>query len=167
MTSATGQTERSGFTLLELVLVMLIITTVLGGAAVSLRGFFVSRKAEETAVRIVSLARYARSMAVSEGRTYRLVFDGHGRSFYLVARENGEFRRLRTGLGRSFSVPDEVTLELLLEDAWSGRNYISFHPDGLTEPAAVRLTDLKGGVVEVRCASPTELFAISSPEEPL
>lgn len=157
--------ERGGFTLLELVLVMLIICTVLGAASASLRGFFVSRQTDDTAVRIVSLARLARSMAVSEGRTYRLAFGRERREFHLEAREQGGFRRPRTGLGRTFEVPDEVRLELLLAGEEPDRDYLEFSPDGLTEPATVRLTDIKGDVIEVTCAGPTDSFAITEPED--
>jgi type II secretion system protein H len=155
---------RGGFTLLELVLVMLIICTVLGAASASLRGFFVSRRTDDTAVRIVALARLARSMAVSEGRVYRLAFGRKEREFYLVAREEGGFRRPRSGLGRIFEVPDEVSLELLREAAGE-RDHVSFFPDGRAEPAAIRLTDIKGGIVEVRCAAPAEPFVITDPED--
>jgi len=167
-TLSTGPNKvpsRYGFTLLELVLVMVIICTVLGAASASLRGFFVSRKSDDTAVRIVSLARLARSMAVSEGRTYRLVFDRDEREFYLAAREQGGFQRPRTGLGRTTRVPDEVRLEVLLADDRAGHSYLEFSPDGLTEPAAVRLTDIKGDVIEVTCAAPTEPFVITEPED--
>lgn len=144
---------------------MLIICTVLGAASASLRGFFVSRKTDDVAVRIVSLCRLARSMAVSEGRVYRLVFDGHGRAFYLTAQEEGAFRQPRTGLGRRFRLPDEVDLELYVSGVSAGRDYVDFFPDGRAEPATVRLTDIKGGLVEVTCAAPSEPFAVTSPED--
>jgi type II secretion system protein H len=167
MTLTTGPHDsasaRHGFTLLELVLVMVIICTVLGMASVSLRGFFVSRKIDDTAVRIVSLARLARSAAVSEGRDYRLVFDREGRRFYLARREQGGFRRPRAALGRAFRLPEEVSLELITQSA-SRRDHLTFSPDGRAEPATVRLTDIKGGVLEVRCQAPTEHFVIADRE---
>lgn len=162
---ANSQADRQGFTLLELVLVMLIICTVLGAASASLRGFFVSRKTDDTAVRIVSLTRLARTMAVSEGRVYRLVFDLEGRTFYLTAQQQGGFSRLQTALGRPFRVPDEVDLSIEVAGAPSGCGYLDFTPDGLAEPATVRLRDIKGGVLEVTCAAPTEPFVVTSPED--
>jgi type II secretion system protein H len=160
---ASREARRAGFTLLELVLVMVIICTVLGATSASLRGFFVSRRTDDTAARIVSLARLARSMAVSEGRPYRLVFDVPERVFYLTAREQGGFRRPRTGLGRAFVVPDGADLELRVGGA--GRDFVTFYPEGLAEPATIRLTDIKGGLVEVSCLAPTEPFAVTSQQE--
>src|SRR3972149_3661562 len=70
------QSERSvGFTLLELILVMVILSTVLAMAAPSLRGFFASRQIQDAAAQILALTQFARSQAVSEGTTYRLNFD--------------------------------------------------------------------------------------------
>jgi type II secretion system protein H len=161
----TGPRNSRGFTLLELVLVMVIICTVLGAASVSLRGFFVSRKTHDTAARIVSLARLARSMAVSEGRPYRLVFDAARGAFYVTAQRRGGFAPPRNGLGRALRLPDEVDLQLEVPGAAGERDYVEFTPDGRAEPAVVRLTDIKGGVLEVRCAAPTEPFVVASPEE--
>ncbi len=161
----TGPRNKSGFTLLELVLVMVIICTVLGAASASLRGFFVSRKTDDVAVRILSLARLARSAAVSEGRPYRLVFDAGEGAFYLAAQRRGGFTRPRGGPGRAFRLPDEVSLGLEVPGAAGGRDYVEFTPDGRAEPATVRLTDIQGGVIEVRCAAPTEPFVVTSPQE--
>jgi len=147
------------------VLVMLIICTLLGMAAPSLRGFFVSRKTEDTASRIVSLTRLARSMAVSEGRVYRLVFDNEARSFYLVAEGAGGFQRPHTGMYKPFRTPDEVRLALQAPGAPPGRNYLEFLPDGRVEVASVRIEDMKGGAVLVRCDAPTEQFRITPAED--
>jgi type II secretion system protein H len=156
-----------GFTLLELVLVMVIICTLLGAAAPSLRGFFVSRRTDDAAARIVALTRLARSQAVAEGRIYRLAFDGRQRSCFLEAQRGGGFERLRSSLGRAFRLPDDIQVDMQLAGAVPGQDYVEFFPDGTAEPALIRLTDIKGDVVEVSCPAPTELFSISRPEDEL
>lgn len=164
--SPTGRSDsRGGFTLLELVLVMLIICTVLAAASPSLRGFFVSRKTDDTATRIVSLTRLARSRAVSRGRLYRLTFDRRQRVFYLTTRRPEGFVRPSAGPGRSFPVPEEVELELRVPGRGAGTDHVDFFPDGRVEPALVRLTDIKGGAVEVVCRAPTQPFVVVSAEE--
>ena len=95
-----------GFTLLELVLVMLIICTMLAMAAPSLRGFLSSRQAGEAAGQIVALTRFARSKAAVEGRSYRLNLDASQRTYWLTIEDGGSFRRLANEFGRTFSLPE-------------------------------------------------------------
>ena len=78
-----------GFTLLELILVMVILSTVLAMAAPSLRGFFASRKTHDTAAQILALTQFARSQAISEGIVYRLNFDTRQRTYWLTAQQAG------------------------------------------------------------------------------
>src|SRR5947207_6133930 len=66
--------HRRGFTLLELVVVMLILTVMLAMVAPSLSGFGRGRQAEQAAANILALSRWAREQAISDGRVYRLNF---------------------------------------------------------------------------------------------
>jgi len=59
--------KRAGFTLVELLLVMALLTTVFALAAPSLAGFFRGRTLDNEARRFLSLTRYAQTRAVSEG----------------------------------------------------------------------------------------------------
>ena len=153
--------RRSGFTLLELVLVMVIICTLLGAASPSLRGFFVSRKTDDTAARIAATTRLARSRAISEGRVYRLNFDLRERTFFLTVLDEGGFRQIESSLGVPFRLPEEV--QVSIAGAYGSRAYLDFFPDGRTETATIRVTDVKGGVAEVICAAPTEAFVVRQP----
>jgi Tfp pilus assembly protein FimT len=151
--------------LLEVVLVMVIICTLLGAAAPSLRGFFVSRQTDDTATRILALTRLGRSRAVSEGCTYRLVLDNEGRIFFLSTARPQGFQQIQSSLGRPFSLPDGVDLKLHVSDAPADRDYVDFFPDGRTQPAEILLRDMKGGVVSITCRTPAELFIVETPEE--
>lgn len=112
--STTGRrADRTagGFTLIELILVMMLICTVLGMAAPSLRGFFQSHQATDAAGQIVALAQYARTQAASEGRTYRLNFDTQGGQYWLTAQDGASFAVLGREFGRTFALPEGVTFE--------------------------------------------------------
>jgi Tfp pilus assembly protein FimT len=148
-----------------LVLVMVIICALLGAAAPSLRGFFISRRTDDAAARIAALARLARSQAVAEGRIYRLAFDPRGRSCYIATQRESGFERPRSSMGRPFRLPDDVEVELAVVGTTMERDYVQFMPDGRAEQATIRLTDIKGGVLEVTCAAPTELFTVSRGED--
>ena len=67
ITRRTHHGKVRGFTLLELILVMVILSTVLAMAAPSLSGFFGSRQTHDTAAQILALTQLARSQAISEG----------------------------------------------------------------------------------------------------
>ncbi|MBM4024858.1 MAG: prepilin-type N-terminal cleavage/methylation domain-containing protein, partial [Planctomycetes bacterium] len=71
-TSSRQPGAGRGMTLLELILVLIILSTVLALAAPSLRGFFASRRIDGAAAQILALTQWARSQAVSEGIVYRL-----------------------------------------------------------------------------------------------
>lgn len=75
MTSRTGRSNpaaASGFTLLELVLVMLLVAVALAISAPTLRGFRQAHDLDGHARSVVALTTWARTQAVSEGRTYVL-----------------------------------------------------------------------------------------------
>ena len=155
----------AGFTLLELILVMVIICTVLAMAAPSLRGFFASRQTADAAAQIVALTQWARSQAVAEGRTYRLNFDVEAGTYWLTSQEGGAFRPLQCEFGRVFSLPEGTRIR------WDGTSEdlshtrILFYPNGRTQETAVRLTGHQGEVVEIACPSPTEPFRVIMPSE--
>ncbi len=163
MTSLTGpKTERrsAGFTLLELVLVMVVICTVLAMAAPSLQGFFASRQTEDAAAQIVVLTQFARTQAVSEGRVYRVNFDIEAGTYWLTTQEGGAFRELDSEFGRIFSLPEGTIARWLVQPGQTPRSCVTFHPDGRTEAATVRLTGRKGDVFDITCLSPAERFHV-------
>lgn len=88
MISQTGHKNgnvrcRSGFTLIELILVMAMLLIVLGVAFPSLTGFFRGRNLDSEARRFLSLTRYGQSRAVSEGVPVILWIDARVKSYGL------------------------------------------------------------------------------------
>ena len=47
-----------------------------------------------------------------------------------------------------------------MDGADEDRDYVSFFPDGRTEPATITLSGVQGEHVEIKCVSPTESFRI-------
>ena len=156
----------SGFTLLELILVMVIISTVLAMAAPSLRGFFSSRKIHDAAANILSLVRYARSQAISEGMTYRLNFNAEKGVYWLTSNRDGAFSVLDNEFGREFLLPDDTAVALEKEDdKKKTETYITFFPQGIAECATITLTDRTGEVIKILSPSPAEAYRIIKAEE--
>lgn len=154
-----------GFTLLELVLVMVILCTVLAMAAPSLRGFFASCETSDAAAQLVALTQLARSQAIAEGRVYRLNLDVQRRTYWLTVQEQGAFRELYSEFGRVFSLPKDTLIELENIPKYGSDHYVEFSPQGRTQAGTIRLTNRRGDVFEITCFSPTELFSVVIPEE--
>ena len=153
-----------GMTLLELILVMLILSTVLAMAAPSLRGFFASRRIDDAAVQILALTQFARSQAITEGIVYRLNVDTHDRVYWLTAQKAGVFEKLETEFGQVYTLPKDVELDLEDFDQKDKDVFLTFSPHGTVTAGLIRLTDRSGRVVEVSCPSVTETFSIVEPK---
>ncbi len=152
-------------TLLELILVMTILSTILAMAAPSLRGFFTSRRGDETAAQILALTQFARSQAVSEGIAYRLHFDVQKRECWLTAQKAGTFEPLDTGFGQTFIIPNDLVIELEDVEQEDRDVFLTFSPYGTVTPATIRLIDRRGRALEVTCPTVTESFSIVESEE--
>lgn len=149
-----------GMTLLELILVMVILSTVLGMAAPSLRGFFTSRRGDDAAAQILALTQFARSQAVSEGIIYRLNFDTQERTCWLTAQKSGTYERLLTGFGKAYTIPKDLALELEDAQKEDRDTFLVFTPYGTVTAATIRLIDRRGRALEIACPTVTESFSI-------
>ncbi|HUS90900.1 MAG TPA: GspH/FimT family pseudopilin [Phycisphaerae bacterium] len=174
MTSTTGPSadrpSRGGFTLLELIAVLVLISTVLAMAAPSLRGFVRGRQTADLAARVLALTRLARSRAVSLGCVHRLNVDAEEGVFWLSVQQRGAFVEIETGPGRRHRVPAGVSIALAEPSATEKTQevpYVQFHPDGRCEPATIELAGGEDDVLQVICASPSEGFEVVRPEEGL
>jgi len=170
MTSATGKKTdrtRGGFTLLELIVVLVLLSTVLAIAAPSLRGFARGRQTSDTAARILALTRLARSRSASWGCPMRLNLDPDQREYWLTMQTGGVWVELEGDLGRRHELPVGVTMQLDLPwlDDRPDESYVQFHPDGRCDEATIQLTGGQGEVYQVTCPSPSERFRIIQPEE--
>jgi Tfp pilus assembly protein FimT len=138
-------------------------------AAPSLRGFFASRKAHDAAAGILSLIRYARSQAITEGWNYRLNLDSGGGAYWLTVNEAGGYANLDTDMGRKFLLPEFTTMELEMEDDTekdedAETDYIEFYPKGYADVCIIRLFDQNGDEVDVLARTPAERYHVVVPE---
>jgi len=162
MTAQCRQPDsRRGLTLLELILVMVILSTVLAMAAPSLRGFFASRRGDDAAAQILALTQFARSQAISEGLIYRLNFDTRERTCWLTVQKAGTFERLETGFGKAYSVPKDLVIMLEGIEQEDRDVFVQFTPYGTVTAATIRLIDRRGRALEIACPTVTESFSIT------
>jgi type II secretion system protein H len=154
---------QPGFTLLELVLVMVIACTALALAAPSMTGWRRGAQLRGKAEEFLAMARLARTQAITNATTYRVVLDVNTATFRLTVQQGDQFVDVNDTLSQPITVPEGSKVELTKSEttsqmAGSSSDGITFYPNGRTEPAKVRFSDDAGRVFEVECVSPAEYF---------
>jgi Tfp pilus assembly protein FimT len=143
MTFATGtcRNKGGGFTLIELVLVMVIMIVVLGTVFPSLKGFFHARNLDNEARQFLSLTRYGQARAIAEGIPVELWINPRLATYglntlpgYTESQTNPVNYALDSTVQIAFSAPSSV---LTRSNMWtptpgqnSGLARIRFQPDG-------------------------------------
>jgi type II secretion system protein H len=155
--------RQSGFTLLELVLVMLIITIVLGMAAPSMRGWRRATNLKGAAEDFITVTRYARVQAVSSGSIHRVVLEPASGRYYVTVQSGQNFVAMDSNLS-SGTVPSDFHAQWADQQS-AERGYVEFQPNGRAQAARVRFSSDFGEQVEVECASPAESFRMVDPTE--
>jgi type II secretion system protein H len=157
-----SQSAHRGFTLLELVFVLVIICTVLAMAAPSLRGWSQGSRLRDTADALLATTRLARTQAVATGQVHRLNIDPANGQYQLVVQQGEEFVPVAGGFGAPSMLPEGYRIELA-QALPAGDSSISFTPTGRTQPARIRITSEQGESVEIECTTPAELFRVVGP----
>lgn len=132
-----------GFTLIELILVMGILSAVVVVSAPSLSRFFYGQALGDEVRRFLTLTEYAKSQAVSTGIPYMLWIEPATGS-YGLQKESGFEIETNTDehdypeIG--FQVDDEIKIELLpTRTTNNGMVYIYFKPDGTIDQQDIQL----------------------------
>ncbi len=135
--------NQRGFTLVELVIVILVIGIVAAVTVPRVGGMLDRRKMERSINVLRGMTRYLQSRAATTKRIYRLTFDLDKQmvsACYLMA-EGCQIDRNR--ITRDYRFPD--TIEILdvvnaagekIQDGQAGTH---FHPSGLVEPSLIHL----------------------------
>jgi len=154
---------RRGFTLIEMILVLLLIAVVAGIVTPNLRNFSAGAKLRDSADQFLALTRLARVQAISTGQVHRVTLDTAGNRCVVAAEattpQGQELKEISAGMDGSFIIPDGVQIQMN-DPQRTPKNYVQFFPNGRTQAAKVRfsMTD-SNAYIEVECVAPAEGFA--------
>jgi len=126
--------NKKGFTLIEIIVVVLLISLIAGMSVMSFSKALPSQKLEATAREMIAGFRQARSTAVTAGRWQVLFINIEGRSFGIE------------GSGQTRTIPDSVSVKVIDaingEITQGGYRFV-FSPVGVAEGGTVVLSSGK------------------------
>jgi Tfp pilus assembly protein FimT len=171
-TTVKRDVRKSGFTLVELVLVMGIIFVLATVVAPRFSDFVPALRVKTTADRLFAWAQKARADAATTGFRHRLVFDTRSNGFWIdyearPFKDAGKFTRAAGG-GDEEPIPDDVKLETLdgfdRDPANTALKVLEFRPDG-TVPADAKivLSNDREDRVTIKIAAATSRISIETP----
>ncbi len=148
--------DNFGFTLIELVVVLTIITIALGMAAPSLRGWSDGAKLRDATDQFIATTQYARNQAVLSASEHRITIDSSSTA-YALERQSGTTSEALAG---DWGQPAELPVHFSIQIISGGENgAIVFYPDARSAPAVVRITSARGEIIDIASAFPAAPFA--------
>jgi prepilin-type N-terminal cleavage/methylation domain-containing protein len=145
-----GDRERIklGFTLTEVLVVVLLLGILLGIAAPRMTSSFYGLQLSTGSRDIIALSRYAGQRAVLYEVCYRINFDRTNGKYWLTYQKEpladpGNYERLHTSLGRIHSLPEKVNILRIIHPS-GNYSHITFYPDGTADETRIYLTNDKG-----------------------
>lgn len=158
-----GRTIR-GFTLIELVLVMLIIGLMLTVVVPSMGGLLKAQRLDQCARTLAGMLKEARVCSAADAKAYRLVIDTEDGTCWLEALTPEGFDRPESSIGKILELGDDVMFELEGGTEDGSLLMIRVEPDGMAELAQIVVTRKQDGKqLAVYCRTPTEPFIIGQP----
>jgi prepilin-type N-terminal cleavage/methylation domain-containing protein len=167
-TLTTGHSPRraeAGFTLFELIMVLMLLAVLLAVAAPSLRGFAQAQADSDAAAGVLAMTCMARDLAATMGTVSRLNFDFQTGTYWVTIQQGGSFVEPGAGESGHYELANGMMARLELPPGQEQRPYVQFTPDGRAEQATVVLISRGGDVYRVECPSPTDMFRIIAPTE--
>lgn len=120
---------RHGFTLLEMITVMVMLSAIVALSAPSLRNFFKSRKLTEESRRLLALTEFGRREAVSSGVPIRILIDLQLRVIRIQREDGYPAQEMR--LPGPLEISEKIHMDFGRIPPLLGQTYaLTFLPDG-------------------------------------
>jgi Tfp pilus assembly protein FimT len=161
--------RRGGFTLVELILVMIVVFTLATVVVPRFSDFFPNLQVRKSTEQLMAWARKARADAALTGARQRLLLDIANREYWIEyearpIKEPGKFVKL-SGSWTADRLPESVTFELIegaeTDTTNSALRYIEFRPDGTSSDATVTISNDAGDRQVLRVEPTTSKISIA------
>ena len=136
---ANNLKRSSGFTFIELMLVILLISVLAGLSVPLIRHASADLELKDTSFTLAKMISYAQEMAVLESTTYQLNLDPAKSAFWLT--RSGEV--IKSKIGKKFRLPHDLTLETKARG-------VLFYPDGRADDAEISIIGKNAGGTMIR-----------------
>lgn len=165
--------RRGGFTLIELIIVMIVIFTLSTIVAPRFSDFFPGLQVRKSTESLLAWARKARADAAVTGTRQRLLLDSANKKYWIEVearpiKEPGKFTAL-TGAWIPETLPGAVTFESIegaeTDPSNSALRYVEFRPDGTSSEATVTLVNDNGDRQTLRVEGATSKVYIQQAAE--
>ena len=136
--------KQNGFTLIEILFVVIMLSVIIGLAIPSLSKSSVDFKLSDESQNIVSLSIYARQRAISESRIYRINIDEEQNSYNLLYRDEAttNFTSPLDKFGQTYYLGGDLKIK-------SDKSAINFYPDSRVDQATISITSSKGKTINL------------------
>ena len=144
--SLTGRNKRHGFTLIEILLVLLVLGVISGLAVPNLSQMFSRFQLSHAANDMAYLMRYAQSRAVIQRLVCRFSLDKENNQYSIAQKDSSDdedapsdtndsaavFSKISGRLGRIFSIPSNIAVQ-------AQNLTVQFYPDGTIDKDSFKL----------------------------
>ncbi len=157
--------HQSGFTLIELILVLAIIGAMLAVVAPSLGRLWGKTQVADTAGQVRAMAEFARGRAVADGRPCRLVIDTTDHLCWIEQLDAGGFVRPASSLGKKVELDPTVSITTDATGQALDLLTLRVEPDGRAEVIQFTLVGRDGRTLVVFTRSMTEPYRVGDAED--
>jgi len=174
MTTSSNRRRRDlGFTLYEVIIVLIVLLVVSAVVMPSITGFLPSVRVRKASDGLLATFAKARADAVLTSRRFRVVFTKEPAAYRLEfepdpMNEPATFRKLSGDWGAKAELPEGVTfatLEGVVADAGSSESCLEFSPDGTAPAATIVLAHENGDSVKIEIDPSDGRARVVEPEE--
>ena len=138
---------QAGFTLLELIIVLIVLSAILVITFPRMEAFFSGGYLKSTARRLVGTIRYLHDRSATTGKRLHLCYDLDENEYWVEEEnEEGEFEESKTVLGRKETLPEGIKfLDIITPEGKinSGQTFTFFSPKGYVTKSSIHLQNEK------------------------
>ncbi len=138
---------QEGFTLIELIIVLIVLAAVLTITFPRMEAFFSGSYLKSTSRRLIGTIRYLHDRSATTGKRLRLCYDLDENKYWIEEEnEEGEFEEVKTVLGRREALPEGIKfLDIIIPEGKisSGQTFTLFFPKGYVTKSIIHLQNEK------------------------